>query len=142
MSARYFSHSPRGFANEVTIFAVEAEQADEWASWFNASNPPDAQPLVPVTRKQAERLLRRDGVLLLIHEADASYLHGDGRANRLNPDSVWSACQAAIDYRKACEEDDAFARERGHPPLTDTTHPPPRRGQSTGGRRHRGGTLQ
>jgi hypothetical protein len=111
MSARYFSHSPRGFANEVTIFAVEAEQADEWASWFNASNPPDAQPLVPVTRKQAERLLRRDGVLLLIHEADASYLHGDGRANRLNPDSVWSACQAAIDYRKACEEDDAFARE-------------------------------
>lgn len=108
MTARYFSHSPRGFANEITIFAVEDALADEWASWFNASNPPDAQQLVPITRRQAERLLRRDGVLLQTHADDATYLHGEGLANRLNHESVKSACRAAIDYRKSCEKEDEF----------------------------------
>jgi hypothetical protein len=119
MTARYFSHSPRGFANEITVFAVEAERADDWASWFNASNPPSAPELQPITRRQAERLLRRDGVLLQTHEQDAEYLLSERLQHTLNHESVTSACRAALDYRAACEKEDAFAAdmEAAHPEL-------------------------
>lgn len=117
MTARYFSHSPRGFANEITIYAVDAEQAEDWESWFNASNPPSAPQLERITRKQAERMLRRDGVGLATHEDDYDYLCGERLFDRINPESIKSAMRAAVDYRTECEKEAAFQADM------DTAYP-------------------
>lgn len=114
MATKYFSHSPRGFANEVTIYAVDGDKATEWAEWFNAAHQQTAYAataLNPITRRQAERMLRRDGALLHTHEDDAEYLHGERLNDRINPESVTSACRAALAYREEWEKERAFERD-------------------------------
>jgi hypothetical protein len=111
MTARYFSHSPRGFANEITIYAVEKGQADEWAAWFNRSCADAYHELVPITRQQAERLLRRDGVVLAIDNLNDDWLHLEGLADSLNPQSVASAQRCAIGLREDWEKERAFERD-------------------------------
>ena len=112
MTSRYFFHSPRGFANEADIYAVPADQADDWAAWFIAAHRPSsdyaATALEPITRKQAERLLRRDGVGLRTDPDDYTFLAGENMLDRLTPDSIKSAHRAATGIRADWEKNRAF----------------------------------
>lgn len=93
MTTRYFSHAPRGFVNEVNVYAVPSELAERWLDTFEARLGSKADyaetAVVPITRRQAERLIRRDGVGLVIRPSD--YDHHTCREDRLLPLSVASA---------------------------------------------------
>ena len=97
MTARYFAHSPRGFDNEIDIYAVPAEIAEQWLETFEArlgsSALYAATAVTPISRKQAARLIRQDGVGLHINSAD--YHWEDCTEKKLTPASLRSACRAA-----------------------------------------------
>ena len=94
---RYFYHSPRGFSNEADVYAVPTEIAEQWLETFEArlgsSTEYAATAITPITRKDAERLIRRDGVGLQINSDD--YHWGDCTEKKLTPASLRSARRAA-----------------------------------------------
>lgn len=112
MTSRYFFHSSRGFSNEADIYVLPADDADDWAAWFIEAHRPAsdyaATALEPITRKQAERLLRRDGVGLMTDSDDYSFLAGENMLDRLTPDSIKSAHHAATRMRADWEKNRAF----------------------------------
>lgn len=110
MSAKYFYHSPRGFSNEAVIYAVPAEIAEDWASWFSnrCVKEPTDPDIYPVTRAKAAKLLHKNGASLLLCEDDYYWCN----SFRLTPESVASALKASVDFRAYCEKEDAWAAEQ------------------------------
>jgi hypothetical protein len=94
MTARYFFHSPRGFANEADVYAVDEDRAVDWLAWFNTTQTDAYHEAYQITRKQAEKLIRRDGIGLAIDpdSQDSEFC----RPDRLTPISLASATLNAI----------------------------------------------
>lgn len=94
MTTTYFYHSPRGFSNEATVYAVHAENAIDWVSWFNSTQTDAYHEAYQITRRQAEKLIRRDGVGLGIdpNDIDPEVI----RADRLTPATVAAATANAV----------------------------------------------
>ena len=97
MTTKYFFYSPRGFSNEADVYAVPAEIAEQWLETFEArlgtSADYAATAVEPTTRRDAERLIRRDGVNLCIDPDDYNY--EDCTSKKLTPASLRSARRAA-----------------------------------------------
>lgn len=97
-TTRYFFHSPRGFVNEADVYAVPAEIAEQWLETFEArlgsSADYAATAVTPITRKAAERLIRRDGVGLQINPDDYNY--EDCTEKKLTTASLRSARRVAV----------------------------------------------
>lgn len=64
MKTTYIAHSPRGFSNEVNIFAVATAEADDWLAWFNDNIGDAYHEAYVITRCDALKRLRREGVSL------------------------------------------------------------------------------
>lgn len=113
MTARYFYHSPRGFANEAEVYAVPAEIAEQWLETLEARLGPKADyaatAVVPITRKTAERLIRQNGVGLQIDSDDYNY--EDCTEKKLTPASLRSACRAATAMIEAIKREMDFEAE-------------------------------
>lgn len=55
--ARYYSHSPRGFSNEINVYAVADEIAADWADEFERGlDDHSADRFDEIDAKQAHRL--------------------------------------------------------------------------------------
>jgi hypothetical protein len=97
MKTAYYFHSPRGFSNEADVYAVPAEIAEQWLETFEArlgsSADYAATAVVSISRQDAERLIRRDGVGLQINSHD--YNWEDCTEKKLTPASLRSARRAA-----------------------------------------------
>ena len=85
----------------MDVYAVPAEIAEQWLETFEArlgsSADYAATAVTPITRREAEWLIRQDGVGLQINSND--YDWGDCTEKKLTPAWLRAACRAAISSR-------------------------------------------
>ena len=93
----YFFCARRGVPDEADVYAVDADGADDWLRWFNRHLPDVYHAGSRISRRDADRLIRLDGIILAIEPDD--YDAEVCRSDRLLPGSIASAKAFAFALR-------------------------------------------
>jgi hypothetical protein len=98
----YFFCARRGVldeadVDEADVYAVDADHADDWLRWFSRHLSGIYHAGSRISRREADRLIRLDGIILAIEPDD--YDAEVCRSDRLLPGSIASAKAFALALR-------------------------------------------
>jgi len=98
------------------VYAVDADYAEDWLRWFNGRLSDVYHAGSRISRREADRLIRLDGIILAIEPDD--YDAEVCRSDRLLPGSIASARAFALALRANWQQEGELLAE-----MVDGHHP-------------------